>query len=100
MGRNKYAVIRIKGCEDSALVDQRFKYLKLNEADIYIFAHDITEIELIGEINALRDFYEDIVLPQEWPSHLRPGVVCGELCTPGTQCYLGCVYYDKGGCTK
>lgn len=96
---NKYAIIKIRSCPDRTLLDKKCKCMRLSEADIYIFAYNITEMELISEIEALKDFYDEIVMGCATPPHIREEAIILASCRQGAQCNMFCEYYE-GGCMK
>ena len=67
---------------------------------VYVFPHDITEFELVDEIEHLREFYAEVVLPISWPAHIRESVIRGALCQEEVQCNMFCKYFDKKGCIQ
>lgn len=67
---------------------------------VYVFPHDATELELVDEIEHLREFYAEVVLPISWPAHIRESIIRGALCQEETQCNMFCKYFDKKGCIK
>jgi hypothetical protein len=72
----------------------------MDDEVVYVFPHDITELELVNEIEHLREFYAEVALPISWPAHIRESVIRGALCQEEAQCNMFCKYFDKKGCIK
>lgn len=70
------------------------------DVDIYLYPYNITELELVDEIEHLSEFYAELALPIWYPPHIRESVIVGALCNQGSQCTIFCKYFKKGGCTK
>lgn len=72
----------------------------MDDEVVYVFPHNITELELVDEIEHLREFYVEVILPISWPAHIRESVIRGALCQEEAQCNMFCKYFDKKGCIQ
>lgn len=88
------AIIVIANTNSEVLVEP------VDDEVVYVFPHDTTEFELVDEIEHLREFYAEVVLPISWPAHIRESVIRGALCQEEAQCNIFCKYFDKKGCIK
>lgn len=41
-------------------------------ADVYYYPENIIEYELADELKHLKEFYDELLVPKEWPTHIRP----------------------------
>lgn len=88
------AIVVIANTKSEILVEP------VDDEVVYVFPHDTTELELVDEIEHLREFYAEVVLPISWPEHIRESVIRGVLCQEEAQCNIFCKYFDKKGCIK
>ena len=61
---NRYIKNKVKDCEEVGII-----------ADVYHFENDITEYELLSEIEALAPFYDGVIVQLPLPPHIREKAV-------------------------
>ena len=61
---NRYIKNKVKDCEEVGII-----------ANVYHFENDITEYELLSEIEALAPFYDGVIVQLPLPPHIREKVV-------------------------
>lgn len=65
---NRYIKNKVKDCEEVGII-----------ADVYHFENDITEYELLSEIEALAPFYDGVIVQLPLPPHIREKVVAAAI---------------------